>query len=146
MKYDSASVCLFDSSAAAKCQTSKLLERPSQPKWDKSKLQPLWPNTSFFQSSFSCKNSWFFRRNSSYYIGKLNKYIYIYDKIANVLKTIVTRVVWQFGSTLWQYGLWSFQMGDTKLERFLPKNQPTQRKLLNFEFWIIGELSKSTKI
>ena len=24
---------------------------------------------------------------------------------------------------LWQYGLWSFQMGDTKLERFLLKNQ-----------------------
>ena len=28
-------------------------------------------------------------------------------------------------------------------ERFLPKNQHTQRKLLNFEFWINGELSKS---
>jgi hypothetical protein len=27
-------------------------------------------------------------------------------------------------------------MGDTKLERFLPKNQHTQMKLLNFEFWI----------
>ena len=47
---------------------------------------------------------------------------------------------------LWQYGLWSFQTGDTKLERFLPKNQHTQRKLLNFEFWINGELSKSAKI
>jgi hypothetical protein len=43
---------------------------------------------------------------------------------------------------LWQYGLWSFQTGDTKLERFLPENQVTQRKLLNFEFWINGELSK----
>ena len=42
--------------------------------------------------------------------------------------------------SLWQYGLWSFQTGDTKLERFLPKNQHTQRKLLNFEFWINGEL------
>ena len=29
--------------------------------------------------------------------------------------------------------VWSFQTGGTKLERFLPKNQPTQRKLLNFE-------------
>ena len=47
---------------------------------------------------------------------------------------------------LWQYGLWSFQTGDTKLERFLPNNQHTQRKLLNFEFWINGELSKSAKI
>ena len=42
----------------------------------------------------------------------------------------------------WQYGLWSFQAGGTKLERFLHKNQHTQRKLLNFEFWINGELSK----
>ena len=30
----------------------------------------------------------------------------------------------------------------TKLERFLHKNQHTQRKSLNFEFWINGELSK----
>ena len=45
-------------------------------------------------------------------------------------------------SKLWQYGLWSFQTGDTKLVRFLHKNQHTQRKLLNFEFWINGELSK----
>ena len=47
---------------------------------------------------------------------------------------------------VWQYRLWSFQTGDTKLERFLPKNQHTQRKLLNFEFWINGELSKRAKI
>ena len=45
-------------------------------------------------------------------------------------------------SLLWQYGLWSFQMGGTKLERFLPKNQHTQRKLLNFENWVNGEVSK----
>ena len=51
--------------------------------------------------------------------------------------------VWQ----LWQYGLWSFQMGGTKLESFLPKNQDTQRKLLNFEnYWVNEEVSKSTKI
>ena len=43
---------------------------------------------------------------------------------------------------IWQYGLWSFQAGGTKLERFLHKNQHFQRKLLNFEFWINGELSK----
>ena len=36
--------------------------------------------------------------------------------------------------------------GDTKLDRFLPKNQHTQRKILNFEFWINGELSTSAKI
>ena len=49
-------------------------------------------------------------------------------------------------SNLWQYRLWNFQTGDTKLERFLPKNQHTQRELLNFEFWINSELSKGAKI
>ena len=43
---------------------------------------------------------------------------------------------------LWQYGLWRFQTLGTKLERFLPRNQRTQRKLLNFENWISGEMSK----
>ena len=37
-------------------------------------------------------------------------------------------------------------MGSTKLERFFPKNQHTQRKSLNFEFCINGELSKSVPI
>ena len=41
----------------------------------------------------------------------------------------------QGNSTLWQYRLWSFQMGGTKSDRFLPKNQHIQRKLLNFENW-----------
>ena len=35
--------------------------------------------------------------------------------------------------------------GGTKLERFLPKNQHTERKLLNFENWVNGEVSKSVK-
>ena len=36
------------------------------------------------------------------------------------------------------------KLGGTKLERFLHKNrnQRIQKKLLNFEFWINGELSK----
>ena len=38
------------------------------------------------------------------------------------------------------------QTGGPKLERFLPKNQHTQRKLLNFENWFNGEVSKSDKI
>ena len=29
----------------------------------------------------------------------------------------------------------------TKLERFLPKNQHTERKLMNFENWATGEVS-----
>ena len=32
--------------------------------------------------------------------------------------------------------------GVFKLERFLPKNQHTQRKLLNFENWVNEEVSK----
>ena len=36
---------------------------------------------------------------------------------------------------VWQYRLWSFQMGGIKPKRFLPKNQHTQRKFLNFENW-----------
>ena len=47
--------------------------------------------------------------------------------------------------TLWQYGLWSFQTGDTKLEGFLPKKQHTQRKLLNSENWINGGLRSFQK-
>ena len=47
---------------------------------------------------------------------------------------------------LWQYGFWRFQAGCTKLERFLPKNQHTQRKLLNFENWVNREVSKIAKI
>ena len=35
-----------------------------------------------------------------------------------------------------------FLSGGTKLERFLPKNRHTQMKLLNFENWYSGELSK----
>ena len=35
-----------------------------------------------------------------------------------------------------------FKGGGTKLERFLHKNQYTQRKLLNFKLWIYRELSK----
>ena len=46
---------------------------------------------------------------------------------------------------LWQYGLWGFQTGGTKLERFLPKNQHTQ-----INFWILrigltGSLSSLQK-
>ena len=46
---------------------------------------------------------------------------------------------------LWQNGLWSFQTGDAKLERFLLKNQHTQRKIFNFENWISGGLRSFQK-
>ena len=47
----------------------------------------------------------------------------------------------QYGDT----GCGVFKQGGKKLERFLPKNQHTQRKLLNFENWVNGELSKVPK-
>ena len=43
---------------------------------------------------------------------------------------------------VWQYWLWSFQGRNTKLERFLAKDQDTQEKSLNFESWSSGKLSK----
>ena len=52
----------------------------------------------------------------------------------------------QADCTVWQYRLWSFKSGDKKLEIFLPKKQQTQRKLLKFENWFSGEVSKSAKI
>jgi hypothetical protein len=46
----------------------------------------------------------------------------------------------RFGNT--GCGVLRFQTEGTKLERFLPKNQHTKRKLLNFENWVSGEVSK----
>ena len=43
---------------------------------------------------------------------------------------------------LTQYRLWSFQGRDTKLERLLAKINCSQIKLLNFENWSSGDLSK----
>jgi hypothetical protein len=39
-----------------------------------------------------------------------------------------------------------FKRGNTKLERFLPKNQHTQRKLLNFENWCRGVSNLTIKV
>ena len=47
----------------------------------------------------------------------------------------------QYGNT----GCGVFKRGGTKLARFLPKNQHTQRKLLNFENWISGGLRSFQK-
>ena len=58
------------------------------------------------------------------------------------IRQIEKGTVYMYIRTVWQYGLWSFQAGGTKLERFLHKNQKTQRKSLNFEFWINSDLSK----
>ena len=52
---------------------------------------------------------------------------------SKVQQSSVTKSLSGQKSVLWQYQLWSFQERDTKLESFLPKNQLTKRKLLNFE-------------
>ena len=70
--------------------------------------------------------------------------VQILQQILQDLQVILQKMILRY--LLWQYGLWSFQTGDTKLERFLPKNQHNKRKLLNFEFWINGKPSKSAKI
>ena len=43
------------------------------------------------------------------------------------------------------YGNTGCGTGGTNSESFLPKNQHTQRKLLNFENWVSGEVSNSAK-
>ena len=47
---------------------------------------------------------------------------------------------------LWLNGLSSFQEKNINLERFLPKNRHTQKKLSNFANWCSGEVSKRAKI
>ena len=71
------------------------------------------------------------------------KVMFVWEK-HKCLSNDETVYVWDNDTrlTLWQYGLWSFQKGGTNLERFLPKNQHTQSKLLNFENWVSGEVSK----
>ena len=71
-------------------------------------------------------------------------------------KEIANMVGWfAWSSTMCLQHLMALSYGNTgcgvfkrgeKLERFLPKNQHTQRKLLNFENWVNGEVSKCAKI
>ena len=65
--------------------------------------------------------------------------IYRYPQRSSTWQAVETE---QDLTGIWQYGLSSFQAGDTKLERFLAKNQHTQRILLNFKNWCNGHLSK----
>ena len=47
-------------------------------------------------------------------------------------------ILYYYGNT----GGGVFKKGGTKLERFLLKNQHTQRKLLIFENWLMGRCQK----
>ena len=57
---------------------------------------------------------------------------------------IFTCVSLLYIDTIWLHGLSSFQAGDTKLERFMPKNQHTQRKLVNFIICVCGAVKNWT--
>ena len=63
------------------------------------------------------------------------RFYHIYSKFSSKINEIRYKY-------LWQYGLWIFQTEVTKLERFLPMNQHTQGKLLHFENWVNGEVSR----
>ena len=69
-----------------------------------------------------------------------------FDPINEYVATILAFASYLCTVIVWQYGLWSFQMGDTKLDKYLLTNQKNERKLYKYEFWINGELSKSAKI
>ena len=64
------------------------------------------------------------------------------NKIETQSKTMIIKTTFDFPMFV-QYGITGygqrFKTRDTKLERFLHKNQHTQRKLLNFENWTNGE-------
>ena len=62
-------------------------------------------------------------------VRTLEKYIFGLLPYVAFIYTMAIRVV-EFSSEI------------TKLERFSPRNQHTQRKLLNFESWCNGEVSK----
>ena len=94
---------------------------------------PLIQNTKFNNFFWV---SWFLGKNLSNFVPPVWK---LHNPYCHTPHTAVSTTT-VFGlCTLWQYGLWSFQTGYTKLERFLHKNQHTQRKLLNFENWTNGE-------
>ena len=64
------------------------------------------------------------------------KHIFTFDEVNYHKNSLMG---WISGMVIWVV---EFSRGGTKLERLLPKNQHTQRKLLNFENWVNGEVSK----
>ena len=64
-------------------------------------------------------------------IGPKSKYLSILIHLYYPLFAAPNNIA-QYGNT----GCGVFKRGGTKLERFLHKNQCTQKKVLNFEFWI----------
>ena len=52
-----------------------------------------------------------------------------WNKVGNQRKSCKYSCGHMITCIIWQYRLWSFKSGDTKLERILPKDQGTQRKL-----------------
>ena len=62
--------------------------------------------------------------------GQMYNYQMIMMKIFEVKPKYLNKSISEF--SLWQYGLWSFQAGGTKIERFLPKNKTYSREIIEF--------------
>ena len=94
---------------------------------------------------------WPLAKNMSSFLQYLPLYWPVGQSRAAVQPTLSlsqnTPISWYtYTYTLWHYRLWSFQERDTKLERFLHKNQHAERKLLNFENWTNEEPQLLAKI
>ena len=85
-------------------------------------------------------------KNLDFYFGLISA-VYVQWHVAPSASPLNICKINQHHLTLWQYGLWSFQAGGTKLDRFLPKNQHTQRKFLsqNLTFKVNFLCQKSSK-
>ena len=59
-----------------------------------------------------------------------------FERRRNSLRAVGSNRFKALWCRVWQDGLWRFQTGVTKFKRFLPKNQHTQRKFLN---WSLGQ-------
>ena len=65
-----------------------------------------------------------------------------FDPINEYVATILAFASYLCTVIVWQYGLWSFQMGDTKLDRYLPTNQNIKKNYLNLSFGLMASCQK----
>ena len=117
---------------------------------------PCWPGQDMFRSTptlfflaLSCLFAFFYGLNchqffvtivkSQSMMPALHRGDVLFSTNTGVEIEVKDIVLAQVSSIIWHYRLWSFKSRDKKLERFLPKNQHTQRKLLKFANWTTGE-------
>ena len=76
--------------------------------------------------------SWIQKWGTRHTFITLSFFLMIMNQCWRINLSVAIVAMVNHGEYMIEYGLSSFQVGDTKLERFLPKNQHAQRKLLNF--------------